>query len=568
MDAQQPVPSGQTTTWSRRAFDYWNSFSFTGLVAGMLFFIASVTPSLIPRPYIAQGILSGLAIALGYAVGVGIVWAYQYLQLPAPSLGIERTTKRVTSVTVAFAFVLFLYEMTTWQNSIRVLMEMEPLRSAYPIRVALISVATACVLLAVVRRIRRIAIWIADRLKPFVPPRVAKLLSVCAVACGLFFMVNGVIAKLLLNFADRVSLAADRMIEEDISQPTAPMSTGSSESLVSWESIGRQGKHFISLGPSESDLIDFWGEANKASIQTPIRVYAGIDTAETPEQRAAIALDELIRVGGFERSLLVVATPTGTGWLDPSAVDTLEYMHKGDTAIVALQYSYLPSFITIAVDPNRSMKTAQALFEAVYEHWTTLPPETRPRLYLHGLSLGSLGSEMSADLFTIFEDPIHGAVWSGPPFPSRRWSAITAARNDKSPAWLPTFHNGQIVRFTAQQNALRTGQRWSRIRCVYIQYASDPMVFFSPSLFVRRPEWLDGSRGPDVSPILTWVPIVTGLQVAFDMALATTVPLGYGHNYSPASYIAAWDAVTEPAEWNETLSIKLHQRLSNRTVSQ
>jgi uncharacterized membrane protein len=47
-------------------------------------------------------------------------------------------------------------------------------------------------------------------------------------------------------------------------------------------------------------------------------------------------------VGGFERSVLVVATPTGSGWLDNGAVDTLEYLHGGDTAIVATQYSYLP----------------------------------------------------------------------------------------------------------------------------------------------------------------------------------------------------------------------------------
>jgi uncharacterized membrane protein len=65
------------------------------------------------------------------------------------------------------------------------------------------------------------------------------------------------------------------------------------------------------------------------------------------EQRAELALEELKRVGGFSRSVLVVATPTGTGWLDPGAVDTVEYLHAGDTAIVSMQYSHLPSWITI-----------------------------------------------------------------------------------------------------------------------------------------------------------------------------------------------------------------------------
>jgi len=72
------------------------------------------------------------------------------------------------------------------------------------------------------------------------------------------------------------------------------------------------------------------------------------------------------------------------------------------------------------------------------------------------------------------------------------------------------------------------------------------MVFFSPALFYQRPDWLVGERGPDVSPDLTWYPIVTFLQVAFDLPLATSIPIGYGHNYAPAHYIDAWVAVTAP----------------------
>jgi uncharacterized membrane protein len=106
-----------------------------------------------------------------------------------------------------------------------------------------------------------------------------------------------------------------------------------------------------------------------------------------------------------------------------------------------------------------------------------------------------------------------------------------------------------MVRFTAQQNALETGQRWGPIRNVYIQYASDPMVFFSPALLLKKPQWLDGKRGPDVSPHLAWYPIVTFLQLAFDLPMATSVPRGYGHNYSPSSYLDAWIAVTQPKAW-------------------
>jgi uncharacterized membrane protein len=84
------------------------------------------------------------------------------------------------------------------------------------------------------------------------------------------------------------------------------------------------------------------------------------------------------------------------------------------------------------------------------------------------------------------------------------------------------------------------------MRFVYIQHASDPMTFFSPDLFYRKPAWLSGERGPDVSPYLRWRPAVTFLQTAFDLPMSTSVPTGYGHNFDAASYIDAWMAVTDP----------------------
>ncbi|MCP4773854.1 MAG: hypothetical protein GY880_06425, partial [Planctomycetaceae bacterium] len=309
--------------------------------------------------------------------------------------------------------------------------------------------------------------------------------------------------------------------------------------------------------PQAADLTKFWG---RECLQ-PVRVYVGLRSRDTIEERAKLALEELIRVDGFKRSTLIVATPTGTGWLDPAAVDSVEYLLGGDTAIVSMQYSYLPSWLTIIVDPTRSIVASQVLFDEIYNHWITLPKDDRPKLYLFGLSLGAFGSEVSADLYKIFDDPIQGAVWSGPPFPSTQWQELTRERNPDSPAWLPRFRNGSMVRFTSQKNTLESGQSWGAMRNVYVQYASDPMVFFSPDLAFQKPAWLEGQRGPDVSPHLKWYPVVTFLQIAFDLPMATSVPNGYGHNYSPSSYIDAWVAVTKsedlPPESIERLKKKM-----------
>lgn len=118
-----------------------------------------------------------------------------------------------------------------------------------------------------------------------------------------------------------------------------------------------------------------------------------------------------------------------------------------------------------------------------------------------------------------------------------------------------------MLRFTGQQNSLDDlGQRWGQMRFVYVQYASDPMVFFAPEILFREPAWLVGARGPDVSPYLTWYPVVTFLQLAFDLPMATSVPQGYGHNYAAANYIDAWVAVTDPTGWSAADTERLKAR--------
>jgi uncharacterized membrane protein len=550
------VYSRFSPAWLRR---YGNTFSFWGLMIGTLFFAASLTPSLLPRHFAVQGLLSALALAVGYGVGVLCVWLWRYLELPTPQPQLDLWSRRLTAVCVAIIVIGFLWQAVAWQNSIRTRMELEPVASAYPWRVGSIALVFAVLLVAAVRGVAACWRYVHDRVSAHIPRRVSYVLSTLFVVVMLVMIANQLIARMALNAADAIFLQLDEMVDEDMAPPSEPLASGSAESLIAWDTIGLQGKRFISCGPTGPQISQFWGQ----DANQPLRVYVGMRTRDTLQERAALALDELKRVGAFRRSILVVATPTGTGWLDPGAVDTLEYLHAGDTAIVSIQYSYLPSWITILVDPDRSRTAARILFDEIYAHWTTLPRAQRPRLFLHGLSLGSLGSEVSADLFTIFEDPIQGGVWSGPPFPSIGWSRATRARNPGSPRWLPTFCDGSLLRFTGKESCLAQGdQRWGPMRFVYIQHASDPMCFFSPDLLYRRPKWLVGSRGPDVSPDLRWYPIVTFLQTAFDLPMATSVPSGYGHNYAPSSYLDAWIAVSQPPGWSDDHTLRLNRWLA------
>ena len=540
---------------------FWRSLSAGGLVLGTLFFVASLTPTLIPRTYLTQGVLSGACFAVGYGIGVAWRWLWTYMELPEPRERLLLSLKIAVAAACAVIAILFLWWAAEWQNSIRRLMQLEPVTSGHPVEVCFIAIATFLVVIALARLFKGISRWFSERSGRFVPRRVSKVIGF-AVAILLFWtMANGVLFRYVLHLADSSFAAVDALIEPDRPQPESPLKTGSSASLVRWKELGRAGREFIATGPTAAEIRAF----THADALEPIRVYVGLGAADTAEERAQIALDELKRVGAFERSVLVVITPTGTGWVDPSAMDTVEYLHHGDVASVAQQYSYLSSPLSLLLEPEYGSEAAKALFAAVYGYWTTLPHESRPKLYLHGLSLGAMNSESSMELFGMLGDPVQGALWSGPPFKSRIWRSVTEHRNAGSPAWLPQFRDGSFVRFMNQNGDPGPSDApWGPLRIVYLQYASDPLTFFAYSDFYRRPDWMNAPRGPDVSPELRWYPIVSMLQLALDMAVSTNSPMGYGHVFAPEHYVNAWLAVTDPQGWSADQIAQLKQHLAAR----
>lgn len=521
--------------------------SSTGIVFGTVLFCASLTPSLLPRTFVMQGVLCGFSFAIGYLIGVLLKEVYLYLGLPHLSRHDRRGMRFVVTLAAIVAAVGFLWQAATWQNSIRVLMELDPLDSGHPFRTGAIAIVVAALLIGITRFFQLVRKLFALRSRRFLPRRLANVVGIFAAVALAWMLVNGLIFDIGLRFADSSLKQVDSLIEPDVPRPSDPMKTGSEASLMTWESLGRRGREFVATGPTASEISAF----THRQAMEPIRVYAGLNSAETPAARAKLALEELKRAGGFQRKTLLVVVPTGTGWIDPEALDTVEYLHSGDIASVAVQYSYLSSWIALLTEPDYGVETARALFEEIYGYWTTLPKESRPKLYLHGLSLGALNSQKSSDLYDVLADPFQGALWSGPPFSSPTWRMATNGRLPGTPQWLPKFRDSSVIRFADQyQNATMPNVPWGPMRIVYLQYASDPITFFETSSLYRRPQWMNQPRGRDVSTSFRWFPVVTSLQLALDVAAATTAPMGYGHVYAPEHYIDAWMEVTAPEGWN------------------
>jgi uncharacterized membrane protein len=519
--------------------------SIVGVLLGTVFLSVSLAPSLLPRPPAVQGLLSGVSFAIGYGFGVAGLALWKFLQLPVAGPRVASVLRVTAAVLCALIAISFLWQASAWQNSLRALMGMEEFVGLRPASVGPIAALVFVVLLALARLFRRTFRFLSRQLARFVPPRISHLAGIVISVLLFWSWIDGVLFAFVLRTADQSFQQLDALIEDDLPRPSRPEQTGSAESLVDWQQLGRQGRRFVSGGPDAADLSAFFGTPTLA----PLRVYVGLNSADTPEQRARLALEELKRAGGFDRSVLLLVTPTGTGWVDEASQDPAEYLFRGDVATVAVQYSYLNSPLALLTQAAYGAENARAVFVEIYGYWSALPADARPRLYLSGLSLGSLNSDLSFDLFDIIDDPFAGALWSGPPFRNDSWRRMTRDREPGSPAWLPRYRGGSVVRFMNQDgDSAETDAAWDGFRIVFLQYASDPITFFDPSIAWREPAWMQKPRGPDVSPDLRWFPVVTMLQLAADMVVGTA-PRGFGHEYAPADYIDAWLALAEPEGW-------------------
>lgn len=538
---------------------WFRSLSGVGIVLGTLFFAAALTPSLVPRSYLTQGALAGTCFALGYGIGVLWRWLWFYLEIPEPSARLRLITNRIVAAASAIIVIAFLWRTTGWQNSVRAAMSMPPVETAHPFKLCAVALVTFCLLLALGRLFSQITEFVAARVRRYIPRRIANVLGVAVAGLLFWSIASNVLLRLAFEAMDSSYRQFDALLEPDRPQPTASGRTGSAASLVKWNELGRAGREFVASAPGASAISAF----NGRPAREPVRVYVGLRSTGTAQARAQLALAELKRQGGFDRAMLIVITPTGTGWVDPAAMGPIEYLQDGNVASVAVQYSYLSSPLSLLAQPEYGSESARALFSAIYGYWTTLPRNRRPKLYLHGLSLGVMNSERSAALFEMIGDQIDGALWSGPPFESRIWRSVTDNRNPGTPEWLPQFRDGRLVRFMNQNGpTVPPDTPWGPLRVVYLQYASDPIVLFRYRDLYRQPDWMSAPRGPDVSPDLRWYPLVTMLQLAVDMTVATGTPMGYGHVYAPEHYVDAWVAVTGIATWSPDALAQLKQHLA------
>jgi uncharacterized membrane protein len=555
--ATDVVPALAKTAETKR--DWWQRrYTFTGTAVGMLFLWLSLSPSLLPRGPLFQGIVSGAAGAIGYGLGVFLVWLVRFMQSRSSSPPAPRWAWLVLVVLGALGVVLGIVYFRYWQDHVRDLMGVPRLRWFNYLQAGAIGVVLLFLFVEIGQLIGRFGRFLAHQLSRVAPPRVSFVIVVVLLLSLSVSILNGVVVRGGMSLLNKTFSGVNDEMDPNHPAPTTSLRSGGPGSLASWESLGHQGRIFMRGGPTVQQLTEF----NGAPATEPIRAYAGLNSAKGIRAIAELAARELERTGGLKRKVIAVATTTGTGWINAAEADSLEYMYNGDTAIVSMQYSFLPSWLSFLVDKENARQAGQSLFEAVDARVRALPEAQRPKIVVFGESLGSFGGEapfLSPNNIIARTD---GALFSGPTFNNTMRDAITDNRDPGSPEWLPIYDEGAHVRFAARPDNLgRPDAPWSTPRIAYLQHASDPIAWWTPDLLFAEPDWLREPRGYDVSGDMNWIPVVTFLQVAADMAVAINVPDGHGHRYVK-DVVNAWAAVLRPPGWTPEKTERLRGRVT------
>lgn len=534
----------RTKQWLSRVFGFYK-LDPVGFIVGLVFYCFALTPSLIPRGSFFIGFIAGISFAVGYGLGVLLGMALNWLgvRMRIPKNYRFRIWVSIAIVTTA-TWLTFGILSASWQNEVRRLVGVSELEDIEIFGILFWGLVSGTVALLIGRSVGRGYRFVQRRVSRVIPQRIGTAASIALTVFIAIFLLNGVLFRGFRSVSMNMFGSTNDRTDPGISQPASLLRSGSKTSYVSWQSLGRQGRTFVGSGPTVADLKKLHGPE---SVKEPIRLYVGVKSASTIQERAKLAVRELERTGAFDRKVLVVTTPTGTGWIEPEAVDGLEYVWGGDTAMVAVQYSYLPSWISFLVDQEVAAETGRVMFNEIYDIWRTLPADHRPKLYAYGLSLGSFGGQAAFSGQADLVNRTDGALFVGSPNFSEPWRDFTNNRDKGSREILPSYRQSETVRFTATTATLDT-RDWSEPRVLYLQHASDPVVWWSYDLIWHKPDWLKEPRGADVTSRTRWYPFVTFLQVTVDQALGMSVPSGHGHDYS-ADMANAWAALGAPADW-------------------
>jgi uncharacterized membrane protein len=273
-------------------------------------------------------------------------------------------------------------------------------------------------------------------------------------------------------------------IESNFSEiPTSPFVSGSTTSYVAWSSLSLQGRRYIGTRISKEQLNR--DLAIKRALD-PIRIYIGVDSADTEQDRVALALAEIDRTHALDRDIVVLIAPTGTGYVNYVMSDTVEYLSKGNCAMIAMQYSKRPSPLSLD-HVDEGFIQFRILVNALAKRLRSMPQNKRPTVVLFGESLGAWVSQdafLHSGTDGLVANNIDRALWIGTPELSKWQEHVSGGdKLNVDEEIVGTFDN--INEFRSLPS-----DRRKKLQYVMCTHYNDPVAHFSGSLLFRAPQWL------------------------------------------------------------------------------
>ena len=538
----------------------WTKPSYGGLVGAALGYFAALTPSLLPRALPFLIVVTAIGVVAGYAAGSAIEWFARTIA----RLDAWYPNKKVTTVSLVVTWglaLVFTPIAVAWQKTQQEALNMpQAVPGSLALAVSAILLGAVLVLIGrCIRAVTRLVGTLVGRIGPlhrWVEASWERIrwirLAVSLVFVVLLFAGLNAGFSWLTGVYNTTNSDASGQFASNLG-----VNSGSDASPLPWETLGREGRYYVSNTMSAASI----AEITARPAEQPIRLYVGMEQADSFDGRAALAVDELDRVDAWSREYLVIFGVTGTGWVDPDAINALEVVTGGDVTTVATQYSAVPSWIGFIIDSQTTINQNRATIDAVVERWKQLPKDQRPTLVLFGESLGSMGTQgaWTADATPeeVTED-IKSIIWIGPPAESTLWKSWQADRTS-GPAWDPVIGDGQITRVLVQTEDPDRDDDTRLPVIVFAAHANDPVVYWRPDLFYREADWTIPPHGPGVMSSLRWFPFITGFQVGMDL-ISGGAPPEVGHNYSADMAPAVVLGVANP-EWNPGDTVRLQEAL-------
>jgi len=300
--------------------------------------------------------------------------------------------------------------------------------------------------------------------------------------------------------------------------------TGGPDSVYEFTDLGREGRRFISQTYPAAELSAVLGREASAPVRAflPVSAQSG-----DPEADAALLVAEVERLGGFAKGTIVLAAPTGDGYVSYVQTETVELLTAGDCTTAVVQYASVPSAVAF---PKRAIAAA-----AYAVHARALAARARElnpsaRLFTFGESLGSIvaldafGPDVVADLERI---GFHGGLYVGVPVFSRTDRALRPTT--------PTVCENRGLQYAPGRDEVLEAHAGH----LNLSHPTDPVALADPSVLVRHPvDYWGRPHGAQI-PFVSFLIELADVKNAMSLRPGEFTPSpGHDYRYETAAAVA------------------------------